>query len=269
MGYFDYQGLKIHFEESGQGPPVVFLHGLLHRNWMQNRLAGRASRKYRAISMEFSGHGESDAPENPEHYSLVEFAAEANALLEHLSIEKAVVHGTSLGANVVLEMLVSFPRRLAGAVVEMPVLAGSYSFARAVFTPMAAGLDLASPVIRALAGALSRIPRNNPDVAILLDLVPKNPHQAAAVLRGLIQTTPKPDFARYAKVSSPVLVIGHPRDPLHSYSDAVRLVEVLPRGELLTAKSMLELRFSPENLWPEIEKFYDRCFAQAYPTAAG
>lgn len=269
MPFFEHEGLRIHYHEYGSGPPVVFLHGLLHRNWMQNRLAELAAERFRAIAMEFSGHGESDAPDDPEHYSLAEFAEETNALLEHLDLDYAVVHGTSLGANVLLEMLVLLPGRLAGAVVEMPVLAGSFSFARAIFTPLAYGLDLASPAIAAVARALSRIPRSNPDLAILLDLVPRNPHQAASVLRGLIQNTPEPDFSRYADVSVPTLVVGHPTDPLHSYEDAKRLVEVLPKGELVTAKSMIELRFGPARLWPKIEAFYDRCFAQASPTIAG
>lgn len=268
MPYFEFEGSRIHFHEEGSGPPVVFLHGLLHRNWMQNRLAEMASRRFRAISMEFSGHGESDAPEDPQHYSLAEFASETNALLEHLGIDSAVVHGTSLGANVLLEMLVLFPGRLAGAVVEMPVLAGSYSFAKMIFTPLAAALDLTAPAVAAAASALARVPRSNPDLAILLDLVPRNPHQAAAVLRGLIQNTPKPDFSRYEGVQEPTLVVGHPRDPLHSYEDSRRLTEVLPRAELLTARSMIELRFSPSELWPKIEAFYDRCFAQASPTKA-
>jgi pimeloyl-ACP methyl ester carboxylesterase len=269
MPYFEHKGLQIHYHTYGSGPPVVFLHGLLHRNWMQNRLADLASRRFEAIAMEFSGHGESDAPDDPAHYSLAEFADETNALLEHLELESAIVHGTSLGANVLLEMLVLHPHRLAGAVVEMPVLAGSYSFAKTIFGPLATALEIASPGVALLASALGRIPRFNPDVAILLDIVPKNPHQAAAVLRGLIQNTPRPEFERYSGVRVPVLVIGHPRDPLHSYEDAKRLVEVLPQGELLTAKSMVELRLSPSQLWPKIEEFYDRCFAQVSPTMAG
>ncbi len=262
MPYFEHHGLKIHFEEKGEGSPVVFLHGLLHRNWMQNRLAELASARFRAISMEFSGHGESDAPVDPAHYSLAEFASEVDALLEHLGLDSAVVHGTSLGANVALEVLVRHPSRLAGAVVEMPVLAGSYGFAKAIFTPLAAALDAAAPGIAGLARALSLVPRSNPDLAILLDLVPRNPRQAAAVLRGLVQTTPRPDFDRFRQVDIPVLVVGHPRDPLHSYGDARRLVEALPRGELLTAGSMVELRLNPSRLWPDVEAFYERCFAR-------
>lgn len=44
------------------------------------------------------------------------------ALLDHLDIDEAVVGGTSLGANVTLEVAVAAPERCRGLVVEMPVL---------------------------------------------------------------------------------------------------------------------------------------------------
>lgn len=263
MPYFELDGLRLYFDEAGSGPPVLYLHGLLHRNWMQSRLAELASREFRAIALEFSGHGRSDAPTDPKHYSLARFAEEAHALLEHLDVEAALVHGTSLGANVALEMLVAHPERLAGAVVEMPVLAASYRFARTIFEPLATALEVGSPLVSGLARLLSPFPRSNPEIAILLDIVPKNPRQAAAVLRGLIESTPVPDYSRFGGVPVPTLVVGHPRDPLHSYEDAKALARTLPKGKLLTARSMLELRLRPARLWPEIESFYRECFSQA------
>ncbi|MER3453908.1 MAG: alpha/beta hydrolase [Acidimicrobiia bacterium] len=269
MPFFHHRGVKIHYHESGSGPTVVYLHGLLHRNWMQNRLFDLASKRFRAVAMEFSGHGESDAPKDPSHYSLLEFASEVDALLRHVEVESAVVHGTSLGANVVLEMLVSYPTRLAGAVVEMPVLAGGYPFARVIFAPLAMALNATAPLVSAVASALSRIPRSNPNLGVFLDIVPKDPRQAASVLRGLLESTPRPDLSCFRGIDVPTLVIGHPRDPLHSFEDAKRLVEALPNGRLLVAKSMLELRLNPCRLWPEIESFYDSCLPQFSDTSAG
>jgi pimeloyl-ACP methyl ester carboxylesterase len=262
MPYFEAGGLKLYYETEGSGPAVLFLHGLLHRNWMQHRLARLAASSFRSISLEFSGHGRSDSPRDPSHYSLKRFAFEANACLEHLGVDGAVVHGTSLGANVALEMLVDFPERLKGAVIEMPVLSASYGFARTLFEPLARTLEVGAPIISLLARALAVVPRINPELAIILDLVPKNPRQAAAVLWGLIEQTPKPDLDRFTKVAVPTLVIGHRKDPLHSFDDASRLASTIESARLIEAASMLELRLSPGRLWPQIEAFYRECLCE-------
>ncbi|RIK11233.1 MAG: hypothetical protein DCC49_01435 [Acidobacteria bacterium] len=263
MPTFSFGEDTLFFEESGEGDPVVFLHGLLHRNWMQARLAERASENFRAIALEFSGHGRSTSVADPKKYSLARFADEVRALLDHLEIEKAVVHGTSLGANVLVEGLPRFPDRLAGAVIEMPVLARGATIAMALFKPLAFTLDHTGPVVRALHRLASPIPRSNPNLAILLDLIPANPRQAASVLWGLIESTEETDLGIFSSLDVPALVIAHPHDPLHEFNDSVELAAALPRGELLEARSMLELRFAPDRLWPRVEAFYQRCFETA------
>lgn len=261
MPTFNFRSDTLFYEEDGAGFPVIYLHGLLHRNWMQYQLAERCAKSFRAISLEFSGHGRSSASRNPAHYTMERFADETEGLIDHLGLGSAIVHGTSLGANVLLNALLRFPEKLAGAVIEMPVLHNAESFARAAFKPMAAGLRIASPAVSGLARLLGHLPRSSPNLAILLDLVPHDPEQAAAVLEGLLDTAHIPALEELAGVQVPTLVIGHARDPLHPFADTLALAEALPRGEILQAKSMVELRFSPDRLWPEVESFYSRVSA--------
>lgn len=260
MPTFSFQGDTLFYEERGEGDPVIYLHGLLHRNWMQARLAERASESFRAVALEFSGHGRSTSIADPGKYSLTRFGDEARALLDHLEIDKAVMHGTSLGANVLIDALPRFPDRLAGAVIEMPVLARGATVAMALFKPLAFTLDHAGPVVKALHRLTSPIPRSNTNLAILLDLIPADPRQAASVLWGLIESSEETDLSRFESLVVPALVIAHPHDPLHEFSDSVELVAALPRGELLEARSMLELRFAPDRLWPRVDAFYRKCF---------
>jgi hypothetical protein len=56
-------------------------------------------------------------------------------------------------------------------------------------------------------------------------------------------------------------VIGHPRDPLHPFSDADMLAAELPNGRLIDADSIIELRVSPERLTRKIAAFVDECWA--------
>ena len=58
----------------------------------------------------------------------------------------------------------------------------------------------------------------------------------------------------------PALVIGHPRDPVHPFSDAGMLADELPNGRLLEASSILELRLAPERLTDEIADFIEECW---------
>jgi hypothetical protein len=68
-------------------------------------------------------------------------------------------------------------------------------------------------------------------------------------------------------------VIGHPRDPIHPFSDSDMLVRELPDARLVEADSILELRLSPERLTGEIVRFVESCFAEPRrrpaPPAAG
>jgi len=55
-------------------------------------------------------------------------------------------------------------------------------------------------------------------------------------------------------------VIGHPRDPIHPFSDSDMLVNELPNSRLIEASSILELRLRPERLTGEIMEFIDDCY---------
>jgi hypothetical protein len=55
-------------------------------------------------------------------------------------------------------------------------------------------------------------------------------------------------------------VIGHPRDPIHPFSDADMLVRELPDARLIEASSIVELRIAPERLTEEIADFVDGCW---------
>ena len=65
-------------------------------------------------------------------------------------------------------------------------------------------------------------------------------------------------------IETKTLIIGHPRDPVHPFSDADELARELRNARLVDANSILELRLAPERLTPEIARFVDECWR---PTA--
>jgi pimeloyl-ACP methyl ester carboxylesterase len=88
-------GITIAYSDQGQGLPVVFLHAFpFNRTMWDPQLAGLSDR-YRIITVDLRGHGESDAPFW--RYSMDLFADDVKGLLDHLNIQQAVLVGLSMG----------------------------------------------------------------------------------------------------------------------------------------------------------------------------
>src|SRR5919109_1007385 len=121
---FTHEGQKLSYEVHGEGTRTfVLLPGLLLPSRMHEPLADALSaRGNRIITFDLLGHGSSDRPRDMWRYSMPIFAREVVALLDHLELDEAVVGGTSLRANVSLEVAALAPDRLRGMVIEMPVL---------------------------------------------------------------------------------------------------------------------------------------------------
>jgi len=264
MAHFRHDGQRLAYTTYGAGPrAIVLLPGLLLSAAMQAPLARElASRGNRVITMDPLGHGESDRPEQAWLYSMNAFAQQTIALLDHLELEQAIVGGTSLGANITLEVASLAPERLRGMVVEMPVLDHAVAACAAAFTPLLFALKFGEPAMRALARAARAVPRRAVPflVAIGLDSISQEPRPSAAVLGGILYGRVAPDHQERCTFATPALVIGHSRDPVHPFSDAGMLVSELPHGRLLQANSIIELRLRPKRLTDAIAAFVAECW---------
>jgi pimeloyl-ACP methyl ester carboxylesterase len=267
MAHLRLDGQQIAYTIHGQGPrTTVLLPGLLLSQKMQAPLARQlAGRGNRVITMDPLGHGESSRPQQVWHYSMSAFAGQTLALLDHLEVDRAIIGGTSLGANITLELTAQAPERVAGMVVEMPVLDHAIAACGAVFTPLLLALRFGAPAMRALAAVAGVVPRSAlPFLAeIGLDCVAQDPAASAAVLSGILYGRVAPDHNERCRIQQPALIIGHPRDPIHPFSDAGMLASELPNGRLIDAHSILELRVRPQRLTARIAQFIDECWDDA------
>jgi pimeloyl-ACP methyl ester carboxylesterase len=259
MGEFDYNGYRISYDDYGAGErPLILIHGLLMNRRMFDRLGPEmASRGNRVITIDLLGHGRSDRPGDMSNYSMTFFAHQIEALMDHLELDEAVVGGTSLGANVTLELAYLSPNRLRGMMTEMPVLDNALLAAAVIFTPIMIGLRFGEPVLKVFAAAARRVPRTNQLLDIGLDWIRQNPEPSMAVLEGLFLGSSAPHHQFRVQMTQPAMVIGHHRDPLHPFSDSGMLAEELPNARLIEANSILEWRISPERLDDELALFLD------------
>jgi pimeloyl-ACP methyl ester carboxylesterase len=272
MSYFEHEGQRIAYTAYGAGPRVtVLLPGLLLSQRMQEPLAeALADRGERVIVMDPLGHGRSDRPRDMWRYSMSAFGREVVALLDHLEVEQAVIGGTSLGANVTLEVASAAPQRVRGMLLEMPVLDNGLLGSALAFTPLLVSLTFGEPVMKLVQRVARRIPRTPlPLVAeIMVDWVAQDPGPSAAALQGIFFGRIAPHRDERRTFDAPALVIGHRRDPVHPFSDADMLAAELPNGRLLNADSILELRTKPERLTGEIVAFVDDCWKTRTTTSA-
>ena len=244
----------------------MLVHGLLLSQHMHEPLArALAAHGNHVVTIDLLGPGGSDRPLEPSSYSTPLFAEQVVALLDHLAVDEAVILGTSLGANVTLEVCLLAPERVRGMVVEMPVLDHALVACLIAFGPLTIALTLASPVAQLISLAARAVPRRGlPLYAnVVLDTIRQHPRPSAAVLRGLLFGRVAPPADERRAMTAPTLVIGHRRDPVHPLTDAGMLADELPNGRLLEAQSFVELRLTPVRLTGEIARFLDECWKPA------
>lgn len=98
MSYFNYQSKNIYYAETGNGKPVVFLHGNTASSKMFEPLLPLYEEYFRVILVDFLGHGRSDRLTEFPADLWQEEARQTIALLEHLDHGKVSLVGCSGGA---------------------------------------------------------------------------------------------------------------------------------------------------------------------------
>jgi pimeloyl-ACP methyl ester carboxylesterase len=262
---FRWSDRTLAYEEMGAGDSlVVLLHGLLLDSRSNRGTARRlAAAGHRVVSLDLLGHGRSDHPAHASEYRMDVYAEQVVALLDHLGAPTAVLVGTSLGANVSLLVAARHPERIQGLVLEMPVLEWAVPSAAMTFAPLLLTMHYAAPIVRA-AGAVARaVPPGIDLLDAILAPVMADPDVTASVLHGILVGPVAPTIDERRAITAPALVIGHRADLIHPFSDAEKLVEVLPAARLVQARSALELRLRPARLVREISSFAERCWSGA------
>ena len=102
---------RLHFEEIGSGPPVIFLHGIggNRTNWATQQLA--MSDVCTTIAWDARGYGKSDDYEGPLNFH--DFSQDLTRLLNFRNINKAHFVGLSMGARILMDFYPQNKERVA------------------------------------------------------------------------------------------------------------------------------------------------------------
>jgi pimeloyl-ACP methyl ester carboxylesterase len=115
-------GLQLHYQQFGEGPHVVMIHGITGNLaiWHLGIVPALQS-EYRITTYDLRGHGYSDVP--PTGYTTADHATDLKHLLDTLGIERAHVIGHSFGADIALHFTILFPERVDRLVLVEPAIA--------------------------------------------------------------------------------------------------------------------------------------------------
>lgn len=110
MPVAEVEGWELAYSDTGSGPPVVLLHGLLMDRSMFDHQIDALSDSYRIVTVDAPGHGES--PGRPAGFTLADEARVLSVLATQLGIDRAVWGGHSMGGMKAASLAIDDPQRV-------------------------------------------------------------------------------------------------------------------------------------------------------------
>jgi 3-oxoadipate enol-lactonase len=100
-------GINLHYERHGEGPPLVFITGVGYGAWFWHKLVPLLSQHFEVITLDNRGAGQSAKPEGP--YTANLMAGDVAGLMDALEIKWAYIIGHSLGGFIAQELVLARP----------------------------------------------------------------------------------------------------------------------------------------------------------------
>jgi pimeloyl-ACP methyl ester carboxylesterase len=241
--------VNVVWEAQGEGAPVLLVHGLGYTRQGWGPLRDLLARRYRVLSYDNRGIGESEIAPGP--YSVAELAADAADVLDAAGAQRAHVVGASLGGMVAQLLAAEQPER-----VERLVLVGT--------TPGGAG---AYPLPQQTLALMAEAPSLPPDVALrrfvenalapgspLVDEVfayrQRHPPDPAGWAAQAAAGAAWDADGRLGRIAAPTLVLAGTADAVVDPRNAQLLVDAIPGAKLELIDDAGHLPF-----WERAEEF--------------
>jgi 3-oxoadipate enol-lactonase len=243
------EGLALHGERVGEGPPIVICHGITATRRYVLHGSRRLQRAgYELVAYDARGHGESDPAPEGEGYGYPELVGDLRAVVEsqlgesQLGERPFVLVGHSMGAHTCVAFALERPERLAGLVVVGPVYAGEITAeALAYWDGLAEALESGG-----IDGFLAYIDREGGADPAWRDSVLRFTRERmlrhrhldaiATALREVPRSRPFGSLRDLEGLEVPALVVAShdAADPGHPYDVARAYAESLPRATLVS-----------------------------------
>lgn len=223
MPYFkNRSGELLWYEDSGSGIPLLFLHGWCMSSVVWQSQFMQLNRDFRVIAPDLRGHGKSRAVSG--HFDFEHYAADLEDLVQCLELERIILIGWSMGAQIAIQVFDALSEKLAGLVLVSATpcftVKDDFPFGLARNEAFGMRLKVTRNLARALDGFHGRMfaegEAGDPHTAIrikeLLDsVVPPDASVAVEAIDSLADADMRPLLAR---ISLPVLILNGDRDPV-------------------------------------------------------
>ncbi|WP_309572777.1 alpha/beta hydrolase [Deinococcus sp.] len=228
-------GTEIHVEESGQGRPLLMLHGLsANIESMRPEIDGLSAIR-RVIAVDSRGHGRSA---RPEAYTLEDHVSDVLGVMDALNLDSADLMGTSMGSYIAQGVVTRVPQRISKLVLVVPKASGTTSSVARFIGEHTAELEgKSNDEVLAFIGDRMFAPTTSPDIRALrdqaaqrdidcgLNLTPEQFQAANRALEGF-------DFSPVLpNVTANTLVISGRHDPLNPPAEGEVIAGLVPHAQ--------------------------------------
>jgi pimeloyl-ACP methyl ester carboxylesterase len=245
MPYAHVRGVDLYYEERGDGPPLIFAHGLmgsieLNRSFGEN-VDAIAQRGVRVIAYDARGHGRSGYTTHRADYRWSALAEDMFGLMRALRIEWASVYGGSMGAGTAIALALAHPEAVDKLILRAPPPFGEQAReARRMFGGLAVMYRLLGP--RRAARLLMLLPqvraaqRATPKLDLRHFFASQRRASIVPAIRGVLYDERLP-VERIDEIMQPALILTHPDDAIHPEASGRILHERMPHARLAAAPS--------------------------------
>lgn len=237
-------GVTLSGDDSGEGPPVLLLHGLTAtRRYVVMGSTALERSAHRVIRYDARAHGHSSPAPSADAYSYDLLGDDAVAVLDARGVDRAVFAGASMGAHTLLNVALRHPDRVAGAVAITPAYSGKSDLE-----------DQRLERWNRLSDALRRggvegfveaygVPGGTPEFVRTVLTVTRqrlsqhdNLDALADALRALPRSHPFGPLSELERISAPAVVVasGDDADPEHPEALGIAYAEAIPNARLIT-----------------------------------
>ena len=253
-GWSGVRGARLGWTSTGDGPLVVFAHGMAGDRWYLERhgmldwsAIPRTGR--RLVRFDARGHGVStggEDPIRPDHYTWAELARDLLDLVRDIDVGTGTdpidAIGASMGTGTLLHAAVQAPHRFRRLILSAPPTAWESRTAQAGMYEQAASL-IERQGLKAFEAAIAQAPvppafanvTGNPSrLTVSEELLP-------SILRGAAQSN-LPPLSTLATLQVPILLLAWGGDPVHPVSTAQQLAATLPAARLHVADTPEQLQ---------------------------
>lgn len=240
--FTEVNGARLWYELTGEGDPVLQIHGAGFGHFNFAPATPILSERFMCIDYDQRGYGQSDKPD--QHYDMEVWADDGVGLLDALSIERAHIHGTSMGGMVAIALAAKYPDRCLSVVLNCTAAKLGHA-GQLVFRNWIDLLRLEGPGSRTLAEliswqALSRAYLETSEGRDGVDTIQQilRDSNTVEVMTAACQAMIDMDLrAEVTRITAPALVIGGDEDIMTPWDQGPNgagqewIADNLPNGE--------------------------------------